>query len=41
MGVRCLFCYLERSKREVGSLVSEWNLIVPAEVLERSWAAVP
>ncbi len=33
--------YLDRSKREVGSLVSEWNLIVPAEVLERSWAAVP
>ena len=33
--------YLDRSKRYVGSLVSEWNLIVPAEVLERSWAAVP
>ena len=33
--------YLDRSKREVGSLVSEWNLVVPAEVLERSWAAVP
>ena len=32
--------YLDRSKREVGSLVSDWNLIVPAEVLEQSWAAV-
>lgn len=32
--------YLERSKRNGGHLLSEWNLIVPDAVLERSWAEV-
>lgn len=32
--------YLKRSKRRNGSLVSKWNLVVPREVLERSWAEV-
>lgn len=31
--------YLERGHRG-GRLVSNWNLVVPAEVLERSWAEV-
>ena len=32
--------YLDRSKRGSGSLVAEWNLVVPTEVIERPWAAV-
>lgn len=30
--------YLDRTHRKGGRLVSGWNLIVPAAVLERSWA---
>lgn len=33
--------YLERNKRRGGRLVSRWNLIVPNEVIHRSWAEVP
>jgi predicted transcriptional regulator of viral defense system len=29
--------YLERAAREPGRLAAEWNLIVPVEILERSW----
>ena len=29
--------YLDRSKRGGGKLVAEWNLVVPTEVLTRSW----
>ena len=32
--------YLDRNKRGSGSLVAEWNLVVPVEVIERSWAEV-
>jgi predicted transcriptional regulator of viral defense system len=32
--------YLERSKRTPGRLVPQWNLVVPMEVLERSWEEV-
>ena len=32
--------YLDRAKRKYGRLVSEWNLVVPGEVLERSWGEV-
>ena len=32
--------YLDRSRRETGRLLPRWNLVVPAEVVERSWAAV-
>ena len=32
--------YLDRNRRDTGSLVAEWNLVVPAEVAERSWAEV-
>lgn len=32
--------YLDRHKRKSGRLVSGWNLVVPKEVLERSWAGV-
>ena len=32
--------YLERSKRESGTLVKGWNLIVPDRVLQQSWAEV-
>lgn len=33
--------YLDRSKRKSSRLVSEWNLVVPGEVLDRSWGEVP
>jgi predicted transcriptional regulator of viral defense system len=33
--------YLDRSKRTPGRLVSEWNLVIPREVLERAWGEVP
>jgi predicted transcriptional regulator of viral defense system len=29
--------YLNRSRRKSGRFVSEWNLVVPREVLERAW----
>jgi predicted transcriptional regulator of viral defense system len=32
--------YLDRGKRESGVLVSEWNLVVPKEVLHRTWGEV-
>jgi predicted transcriptional regulator of viral defense system len=32
--------YLDRDKRRSGRLVSEWNLVVPREVFERTWAEV-
>ena len=32
--------YLDRNKRKSGRLVSEWNLVIPTEVLERTWAEV-
>jgi len=33
-------CYLERSKRESGRLVADWRLIVPPEILNRSWEEI-
>ena len=33
--------YLDRSRRQTGKLLPMWNLVVPTEVIERSWAAVP
>ncbi len=32
--------YLERSRREAGHLVAEWNLVVPRIVIERVWEEV-
>lgn len=32
--------YMERSKRKSGILVSRWNLVVPRQVLQRSWSEV-
>ena len=32
--------YLDRTRRYSGHLVAEWNLVVPTEVAERSWAEV-
>jgi predicted transcriptional regulator of viral defense system len=32
--------YLDRAKRKSGRLVPEWNLVVPSEVLERTWGEV-
>jgi predicted transcriptional regulator of viral defense system len=32
--------YLERSKRKSGRLVSDWNLVVPEYIIERSWMEV-
>ncbi len=32
--------YLDRDQRKSGHLVSEWNLVVPREVFERTWAEV-
>ena len=32
--------YLERSTRKPGLLVPKWNLVVPREVFERTWADV-
>jgi len=32
--------YLERSKRKAGRLVAAWNLVVPENVLHRSWGEV-
>lgn len=33
--------YMDRSNRNSGTLISGWNLMVPKEVIERSWAEVP
>ena len=33
--------YLERSGNRSGRLVADWNLIVPTELIERSWSEVP
>jgi len=32
--------YLERSRRNRCRLVKEWNLMIPGEILDRSWGAV-
>lgn len=32
--------YLESSKRESGKLVADWNLVLPVELIERSWGEV-
>lgn len=32
--------YMNRSKRKFGRFVSEWNLVVPREILERTWGEV-
>jgi predicted transcriptional regulator of viral defense system len=32
--------YLDRTRRTSGRLVSEWNLVVPREVIERAWGEV-
>ncbi len=32
--------YLDRSRRKSGRLVLEWNLVVPREVLERTWTSI-
>ena len=32
--------YLDRARRKSGCLVPKWNLLVPREVLERSWGEV-
>ena len=32
--------YVDRSRRGDGSLVAAWNLVVPTELVERSWAEV-
>ena len=33
--------YMDRTRRTRGRLVEDWNLVVPDEVLERSWGDVP
>ncbi len=33
--------YLDRAKRTSGRLITEWNLVVPKEVQERTWEEVP
>lgn len=32
--------YLDRSKRDPGKLFEDWNLVVPMEVVERTWSEV-
>ncbi len=32
--------YLDSSQRKSGRLVSDWNLVVPAELLNRAWGEV-
>ena len=32
--------YLDRSRRDSGRLFRDWNLVVPTEVVERSWSEV-
>jgi predicted transcriptional regulator of viral defense system len=32
--------YLDRSRRKSGRLVSRWNLVIPSEVLDRTWEEV-
>lgn len=33
-------CYLERSKRQAGTLVPDWNVIVPDMILNQTWSQV-
>ncbi len=33
--------YLDRARRKPGRLVSEWNLVVSQDVLDRAWGEVP
>ncbi len=33
-------CYLERSNRQSGTLVSNWNVIVPDTILNQTWSQV-
>ena len=33
--------YLELTRKRSGRLVTTWNLVVPNELLERSWSEVP
>ena len=33
--------YLDRGRRESGRLQKRWNLVVPEQVLGRTWAEVP
>ena len=33
-------CYLERGKRQAGTLVSDWNVIVPDTILNQIWSLV-
>ena len=33
--------YLDRSKRKNGYLVKNWNLVIPRDILERSWGEIP
>ena len=32
--------YLDRGKRNNGRLVADWNLVIPKDILERSWSEV-
>jgi predicted transcriptional regulator of viral defense system len=32
--------YMDQNRRKSGRLVSEWNIVIPTEVLERTWAEV-
>ena len=32
--------YLDRARRNSPCLVADWNLVVPRDVLERSWGSV-
>ena len=33
--------YMMRTSRKPGRLVAKWNLVVPVEILNRSWQEVP
>ena len=33
-------CYLERSKRQSGTLVPNWNIVVPETILNRTWSQI-
>lgn len=33
-------CYLERSKRQSGTLVPNWNIVVPETILHQTWSQV-
>ena len=32
--------YMERNKRQPGKLIKKWNLVVPDEIINRTWAEV-